>query len=481
MNCLRYRVKIQLNDPENNEQNRLSIYETLLDLLQEFDASGRAEIFRLLLERRSPIPLFLPNGEHHLLMLKLLNRTTANREMVCIGEDVDLLRVTIISCREKEDSQTAELLKDVFNVDSLHREDFASNCFTRKSTTAEIALGCVQPRGEKKEPVHLLVLNVVGNFDPLWDFIKEFSDYLIIEDPSSDEETEPFNRLPGFPIYKGSSNCSGLEGIGSVLVWKPSTRALVANNMAAGNELGFEHLQIKTSRCQSFNDKIVESLLPKAEALHQLSKEKKMLRKKLFEISKLLPNELKAIECSVSFDIKSSVGKVNNFSKLRIESFLLQTNFNEQAKYEENKAQNKNDELIKNELNRQIEEQKTRRKEMASTVEKHPLLELLVQLISMQDVSMRVLGFRELEKSLAQKSETAIGPLRKDIDILSREYAELSQQSSNNRGGSSIQLDSLLKQLYEVKETYNSTVVSTEHIWRELSHLYAADKSKYGK
>ena len=118
---------------------------------------------------------------------------------------------------------------------------------------------------------------------------------------------------------------------------------------------------------------------------------------------------------------------------------------------------------------------------MASTVEKHPLLNLFLQLISMQDVSKRLLGFREFEKSLAQKSEKAIGPLRKEIDDLSSKHAELTQQSSNNRGESSIQLDTLRKKLSEDKETYNSTVVSTEHIWRELSHLYAADKSKYGK
>ena len=51
------------------------------------------------------------------------------------------------------------------------------------------------------------------------------------------------------------------------------------------------------------------------------------------------------------------------------------------------------------------------RKETASTLEKHPLLELFVDLLRLEDVSLRVLGFREFEKSLAKQSEMALGPL----------------------------------------------------------------------
>ena len=111
LNCLRYRVKIALNEfstvstadigqnarpvqssrtkestsaPKQVVKTRISLYNSLIDLLEEFDASGWAEIFRLLLERRSPIPLFLPNGHHHLPMLRLLNKAISNRKIICI-------------------------------------------------------------------------------------------------------------------------------------------------------------------------------------------------------------------------------------------------------------------------------------------------------------------------------------------------------------------------------------------------------------
>ena len=192
-------------------------------------------------------------------------------------------------------------------------------------------------------------------------------------------------------------------------------------------------------------------------------------------MTSLLPIELKGIECSVSFDIKSSVEKVKNFSKLRTETFALQKSFNDQAKYEETQAQNKNDESIKNKTTLQIQEQVALRKQKASIVEAHPLLDLFLKQLKLQDVSIRVLGFRELEKSLAIQSEEAIGPLRLDIDRLSSQFAELSQSTK----GQNDKLDRVKNDLQAVKEVYNTTVVSTEHLWRELSHLYAADPSKH--
>ena len=285
-------------------------------------------------------------------MLKLLTKSNGGDQPICLGDDVNLLRLTVISCRQKEDSKTAELLREVFHLDSFHREDFSRECFTRESTTAEIGLGCVLPQNENKEPVHLLVLNVVGDFDPLWDFIKEFSDYLIIEDATNEDDC--FYQRLQFSKCKGSPGSPGLEGIESVLVWKSSTQALQADYLEAGNDFRFEHLQIKTSLCKSFYDNIVKDVLD-PEAPHLKNKK---IKKMLHQMT--LPTELKAVECSVSFDIK----------------------FNNQVetKFEEKQEQIKHDEFsIKNETESQIQLQKNLRKQNTSKVEKHHLLDLFLK------------------------------------------------------------------------------------------------------
>ena len=493
MNCLRYRMDIRLSDNNSVEASKsksvqswrskkssvrpanekgTSLYDTLLNLLGEFDASGRAEIFRLLLERRSPIPLFLPNGEHHLAVLGLLNKTISSDQTVCIGEDINLLRLTVISCRKKADSKVTELLKEVFHLDSLHREDFARNCYTRESITAEIGLGCIIPLAENQAPVHLLVLNVVGDFDLLWDFIQAFSDYLIIEDATNEEER--FYRRPQFPGYKGSSNSPGLEGIESVLIWKQSPDALVVDfQEGSDNQFGFEHLHVSTSLCKAFHDLIVLDLLDPDSSHSKMEKKETILHQLEF----LLPGELKGIECSVSLNIKSSIENLQKFSSLRSKALVLQKSFNEQAKHEEEQAQNRNDELVRNNMNRLIWQQVALRKERASSVENHPLLSLFLNQLCLEDVNLRVLGFRELEKCLINQSEKAVEQLKPQIKNLSIQFAELSQPKT----GQNDRLEEVRKKLLQVKQQYNTTVVSPEHLWRELSHLYAANPSKYSK
>ena len=154
---------------------------------------------------------------------------------------------------------------------------------------------------------------------------------------------------------------------------------------------------------------------------------------------------------------------------MRTQTFVLQKSFNDQAKLEENKAQNRNDESIKNEMNRLIQQQIALRKGKAPSLVSHPLLQLFVKQLDQQQASSRVLCFREMEKSLAQLSERTIGPLRAKIDQLSSQYAELSQSK-----GKGSELERVKNQLQQSKEQYNTTVVSTEHLWRELSHLFAA-------
>ena len=102
---------------------RISLYDTLLRLLADFDASGRADIFRLLLERRSAChPAVSSQWRAPLSILRLLTKVVCSNQIVCLGDDVHLLRLAVISCRKKEDSKTAELLKDAFHLDSLQRE-----------------------------------------------------------------------------------------------------------------------------------------------------------------------------------------------------------------------------------------------------------------------------------------------------------------------------------------------------------------------
>ena len=163
----------------------------------------------------------------------------------------------------------------------------------------------------------------------------------------------------------------------------------------------------------------------------------------------LLPSKYEEIDCSFPFDIKSSIEQVTgDFSSLRSVEFKLQKSFDNQAKHEEEQAQHRNNESVKVETNRLIEQQVALRKELASKVGKHPLLDLFVKQLQLEDGSSRVLGFRELEKSLSHLSEATMAPLRTEIGKLSSQFAELSQSKSRKN-----ELELMVKrQLQQAKE-----------------------------
>ncbi|EFX65298.1 hypothetical protein DAPPUDRAFT_264902 [Daphnia pulex] len=170
MNCLRHRLLLTADSkrPEPQSQNvescgdggvsiesllakyqhssaaavkKTSLYDTLLQLIDTFDATGAAEIFRLLLERRTAIPLFVPDSrKHHLNLFRHITIPGVNTRL---GEDQSLFRIAVISCRQRNVSQTTEIMKSVFNVQSVHRQDLSTGSLSSNPLIAEIGVGCL--------------------------------------------------------------------------------------------------------------------------------------------------------------------------------------------------------------------------------------------------------------------------------------------------------------------------------------------------
>ena len=281
-----------------------SVYDTLLNLLNQYDASGRVEIFRLLLERNCLIPLILPNNQHHLPLLGLVSKDIANNNNVCVGKDTQLMRVAVISCKDGKQSSTAELVRKILHVDSLHKQDMAIGSVSNRLTSAEIGLGVVEesqlkfpdncphdspsevdcncPR--KTEMHHMLVLHVVGDFRPLWSFIQAFKNYLIIEDAA--ESSACFDQRQEF----------NTKFDGTVLVWKATTNALQADWDVTSDINGFTYSLIQ-SPLNSELDKQITSDLVYVLRNHQRRVPEILMETKLpAPFYAILPHTLKSID-----------------------------------------------------------------------------------------------------------------------------------------------------------------------------------------
>ena len=474
MYCLRYRTHVSLNEvgksikSEGRGRNAakstqsskptISLYDTLLSLLQDYNVAGRVEIFRLLLERRCPVPLFLPCGEHHLSVLRLLNKNVDGKTNISLGDDVTLMRVAIISCREKGKSQTSEILKEVFKLESFHREDCSKKSHTSCETAAEIGVGCVS----ESTIQNFLVLHVIGDFEPLWDFIIEFSDYLIVED--SPDEKDAFLRRQ--VVTSQNPEAKPLKDA-SIVIWEPSTEEL--SDETVDSEL-FSYYSLKSAIGTQLYDSLSSDVVAEGKRWKKSCDSKKNSRKCLFEMDLV---DLQGMECSVSF-VDKVVLEVTDFGVLREKSFLLQKNFSEQAQFEEKKAQFRNDEEQIIKMDREIRKLKQFRQNSAHVVDNHKMIVLLKEILNNPDSNVRILGTLQLEKALFKRCDALLPALRRIIEQLSAELAENLQKNNDDSRARQVQ-----KKLQDTKRKYNETIVSIEHVWREMSHIFAANPSKY--
>ena len=475
MNCLRYRLRLTMDSmsddfkrsPINesaitnlnsllfpgNSKPSSSLYDTLLRFIDEFDASGVVEIFRLLLERRSAIPLLSPTFKTH--NLNLLSHLTLPSG-VRLREDKSLMRVALISCRKRNESKTCEILKNLFHIESVHYHDFNEGSVTSQELTAEIGSGCLEESGRVQ---HLIVAHVIGDFLPLWPFVMQFADYLIIEDT-------PVGVNPTLPQI---ANDIASKIHNYACVWKPSVDD---KRCQESIEYGFRHLHIEGQLGgKTFN--ILRSIMV-ATMKEWKSRQSNETRLALCDMSVLKDEGYTALDCVAPDAIESSLRKAvpDLLGHVKKNVFLLQKNFIDQAKHEEAKCEQRLDREKVRLEDAAIKKCRETRRTYANLIQDNPLLDLLVKLLAKEDASERVLSIRALEKTLAERSEIELGPQINRIKELYNLYVEQSTDGESKQQNE--QLEMARENLRVARTDYNESALNIEHLWRELSHLYTS-------
>ena len=383
--------------------------------------------------------------------------------MGSIGEDKTLMRFAVVSCRKKNESQTSEILKSLFNIDSIHCYDFKKKNVSSAPLTAEIGCGSIliENSGVRKAQ-NVLVTHVVRDFASLWPFLLHFADHLLIEDATTEKDGFCSSFLKKSHQFSADiiSADAKLGNIPFVCIWKPSLGSSSCNMKNAKDELVFHHLQIEDQLDKAVG--LLRSLL--AFSMNDEKRKSTSERLKLSQIpilegfSSLLPEKLLEVESNISESIP-------NLSHVKKNEFLLQKNYREQAKHEEIKCEYRLDKekvLIEDAAIRRCQEQ---RRADARNVQDHPLLKLLLKLLTIEDSCSRVLSLRMLEKILGDRNERELHPKQLEIRNLYSSYVEQSTRKGD-------QVDVLKEKLKEARIDFNESVVNIEHVWRELSHLY---------
>ncbi len=447
-----------------------SLYDTFLQLISEFDATGIAEIFRLLLERRAAIPLLVPESKKH--YLKLLSHVFLPRiANISLGDDKSLQRVAVISCRQMDQSQTCDILKSVFNIDSLHAIDLSNSNITSETMLAEIGCGCIVTEGSVIQNV--LVAHVIGDFRPLWSFLRRFADCFMIEDSTVEAESF-FSSFMTEEKKKEMDSEDASLGVATNksmnCIWKPS---LGRPNSKQNEVNGFSHLYIE-DQLSGKSYKTIKSRIVKCLKMTSTQFNFAENRLGLWNIPLLLVEGYSSLECVSPTKVQQLMGKsVQNLENVKKNEFLLQKLFLQEAKYVEVKMENRLKEEIVRGEEEKIKVIREKRRKNARQVETNKLIQLILSFLDSQGPCTRVLSIRMLEQELANRRELELGPLIKKVQMLSTLYFDKLLKAADKKD-----LESAKEQLHGAKSNLIRSELNMEHLWRELSHLYTDTEPK---
>ena len=101
------------------------------------------------------------------------------------------------------------------------------------------------------------------------------------------------------------------------------------------------------------------------------------------------------------------------------------------------------------------------RRSNARQIQQHPLLKLMLKLLTIKDSCSRVLFLRMLENKLGERNERELHPKQLEIRNLYSNYVE---QSTAMRKDD--QVNVLKEKLKQARIDFNESVVNIEHLWR---------------
>ncbi|OQR82191.1 hypothetical protein THRCLA_11062 [Thraustotheca clavata] len=154
-----------------------------------------------------------------------------------------------------------------------------------------------------------------------------------------------------------------------------------------------------------------------------------------------------------------------DFSKMRSEDLQLQRLFVDEARLQIKKQQTTDDDLCKK-LGEEINDIKWDKKSLATHMEDVALIAYFIEILQFSSSAERELAIQDLKHQLALSceyiSEVARNKYREARDAFNR----LKNQETQKAYAAAL-------------DNWDLTITGTEHLWRELSHMFVSDTARY--
>jgi hypothetical protein len=446
-------------DTRNAGPPYFSSFEILVHLLINSDLPAQIAIFQLLLDQRCSVPLLVPRGKTyytHFRTEQIIHRLSpglsylgdvldfvtvklANQKILSISEDRNLRRVVFVSDRKVLSSrETPDMASDVMNCQFISK--YSKND-TGDGPVVEVGVGFLATPGDQPHKhMPCLVLCVWGDNDQLGEFLEKVADIVIVE-------TEP-TQEPRVLIWAG-----GHRDI-DVLYWN-----INSTERRRSNKNG------KHMMCGSFKDLTGDIAIYLMAAIS--NKNFKASKGGTTSLKECLPRQIQPLNLKVATSNVTDLD-ATNLERIK-DDFLLQKSFAREAKNFFESLRLKGDQAALKQRQNQIQQEKGYRASEADNVMRLPILGNFIELLKEKHDLKRKIGIRRFQLSVNKKLQPMVEKAAKKVD----DAFEAFQQQPE---------DLELKQTYySAKGEHVDQMVGLEHLWRELSHMFAADPSSTGE
>ncbi|CAF3723286.1 unnamed protein product [Rotaria sp. Silwood1] len=424
-------------------------YDALIQLVDTSDVLSQVELFRLLFERRSPVPILTPTRSNPPFFYYAKPLTFASvklsTENYCnLGSNTTLYRIAIISMRRAGQSESVEFLKQVFACNSLapSSSEFLK-CLPENSCIAEMGVGfCpkMEHEGGDNQSIfsynEVLVLHVIGNYISIFSYIHDFADLIIVESHSS--SSNEYN--PPIPVKDSQK----------VIIWKSASSA----REPYVSPKRYICLKSTIAQARSHIHAIIDDLTNQTGSMNRIS------------VQDIKHSTLYEIDSINWINVENEV-KNHNYLTVRRYELLLQQLFAKEVEYLRSKTKAQTAYAEREKIDCNIRECQRRRQSLAPAMYQHSLIKCFVGILSQTNDQVRTVGMCQFVKHLEFYSKKA-------LQELSRNQQEAHEALNNDS-----QNKEKREAYYEAKRVYANSLITIEHLWRELSHIYVSNKTRY--
>ncbi|XP_065575282.1 uncharacterized protein LOC136036875 isoform X3 [Artemia franciscana] len=474
MNSISYRLlhRLELNYCDSSDEEQEDSLESAKDirdtkknttrerksdisiLLNTYLPRDNINVIELLFESRFSIPIY---SKDTLELLRIARRVEEN---TFLGVDLILPRVAIISQVKRIETSTKYVMEDLFNL--------KTSLGSIEISGLEVGQGLVSLANRDKKSC--IVIHIQGDFEPYWEFLNCFVDYLLVED----EYQSDLKKESSFISKYSSQNFLPKF----ITVWIPSLRKLK-----------------KSTEIDRRSFYIIEGplkyLIEQKPHLRSFFGSTEKHEKTLYSISSFIK------ECSTPMlpfptvdtlkEMHQNILDMNGLDNFRSNSLVLQKSFAIEGGLQDdlNEFRLKNDE--KNRLNTEskIAQQKEFRKSQCESFfiqypENNRLITYFLNGFQKSNIDHILLHFRVLDDAIRQNltNSKIAAQLDKELCEKTDHFLEVLQKPNMGSKNEIRYIESIRKEYLNAKEKRNNAHFSLRHLWREVSLLYSSGVSR---